>query len=247
MPVNITVNIDKLQLNTVTQAIGKEFTDIMNKQVFSRWRENVQATFDPIYGKHARNAGQTTLVGMLSRKTQFTKDGFQMVFFVNPAKTKSGKDINIWESIAHQVEFGETRDGSKQIRPNKAKILAIPIHPEAKGKSPSKIQGRWINKLGTLFFIKDQKSGKTVNRRRGRRRKVLPIKSRAPRKRHSAQRREKSIILFIGVKSVNVRRAKPYFRPAVDEYFGGGTNSQANKRLKKIISEELSIEVTNIS
>tara|TARA_Y100000310_G_scaffold304750_1_gene344218 strand:- start:1131 stop:1883 length:753 start_codon:yes stop_codon:yes gene_type:complete len=244
----ITAKVNKDKLNSSVKILANDIGNSVKKKALTRWRTNITATMEGTYKKHARTSQQgfRNLSQMFSRKSTDNKDGIAFEFFVNPAKTKSGEDIDKWESIAHQTEFGETRDGSKQIRPNKAKILAIPVHPKAKGKSPTEFVGRWINPNGKALFIEDQKKGQKVNRRPGRRRKVAPVNRKARRTSRLSKKGPKPRVLFVGTKSVNVRRATPYWKPTVDEMFGGGNNSKAIKRLRVVLSEELNIDESDI-
>ena len=255
----ITATIDKSKLNNSVKILTNDIENSVRKKALVRWRTNITATMTDTYKKHARTSQQgfRNLSQMLSRKSIDNKDGIEFEFFVNPAKEGLGlsaEKVEIWKSIAHQTEFGETRDGSKKIRPNKAKILAIPVHPKAKrgkdgkSKSPGDFKGKWIKVNRNILLIEDLVSGKKLKGKTATkpRQPKSATKSKSPRKGRVRKKGTTPVVLFVGKESVNVRRATPYWKPTVDEMFGGGNNSKAIKRLKVVLSEELGIDESDI-
>lgn len=169
--------------------------------------------------------------------------------------TKSGgarrQSITAWDSIAYQIEYGTTRDGSKIIR-HRGQLMSIPIHPEAKDKSPRDFpHGKWIELGGfqQKYFVVIERGGSFHKPVPGRKAK-LPAKRPAYKKRTS--NRESNLIrdtkykfLFVGKHEVPVLTAKPYWGPTLKTMFGDNldvTSGEAIKILKRELGEDFEVK-----
>ena len=155
------------------------------------------------------------------------------------------ESITAWDSIAYQIEHGTTRSGSKVIR-HRGQLMSIPIHPDAKDKSPRDFpHGKWIELGGfrQKYFVVVARGGSFHKAVPGRKAKQPFKGSRNPRLSESHRQEHlvrdvKYKFLFVGKHEVPVRMAKPYWGPTLKTMFGDGLDAMSGEAIQ-ILKREL--------
>lgn len=109
--------------------------------------------------------------------------------FLRNSITFSVDLVNKKTRISANTEYAAIQELGGEIKPVDAQALAIPVHPDAKGKSPSDFDD--------LFMIKRAERAPLLVRKKGR-----------------GNNHERLDIMFVLVKKVYIP-AQPYLRPAV--------------------------------
>lgn len=222
----------------VTLPIPTQFVDTFTPQVkkaLFQWRNNVREKFRYNFRNFTNRKGLRVFRETATSSSQGFATGvgvgFSLRVGVEKLVTKSSRgtpvEVDKWAGIAHMAEYGETRSGSKRIFPRRGQLLAIPnenYQDVIDRPTPRAWQGSWIesSKPDLWLFVEDSVSKRRLARAKTPRRLQKSMKHKkivAPR---LPNIRKGGRVLFFGKRSVNVREATPYYRPALGTVFGRG-------------------------
>lgn len=233
------VRTNQTQMNKTIDKIGEELLDDLWKSM-----EKVQRRSRDVYKRHT--VGLNRISKFLSTRRQKEEKNVSLFLNVDAAKGKSvgadleGKSVSTWNDIAHQTEYGVTRKGMARIV-SKGKLMSIPIHEKAKGKSPLDFpHGKWVTAdNGTPYFVVPNRGGfRNIRTRRSRQRPIRERKATeaSPSVAGRFSQNSKWMYLFVGKRSVAVRGATPYFRPTIEAVFG------EKGEMNRILLEQIGID-----
>ena len=152
--IKTSVRLDQRNMNAYIRRVGDAAIDNVYEAM-----EKVQKKTRKIYKDNTRH--HKRISSFLHTERQKTKKNVLLSAEVNAKWAQrsgvdlEGKDVDIWNSIAYQTEYGVLRNKRSFIYPKRGRVMAIPVSEEAKEKgTPRKFpHGKWIRYNNQPLFV----------------------------------------------------------------------------------------------